>query len=71
MGRNYKFYKKSVIDSIFNALRNILAVLGLLVVLYFSRTNGGLLSALECYFIEFPLGFVADIFNGLLTAKIF
>lgn len=71
MGRNFKFHKRSFLDGIFNALRNILAVLGLMVVLSFSRNSSALLPALHCYLIEFPLGLAADILRSILTAKIF
>ena len=70
MGRDYRFRKRSVWLKAFDYVRNFLAVLGIMVILYFART-GNALDAIWLYLIEFPFGLIADAGRTILNYTIY
>ena len=66
MGRSNLFRKRSVLEVAFGYARNFLAVLGLMVTLYYART-GDVLSGWATYLIYYPFDILADIFSSIVT----
>lgn len=60
MGRNYRFYKKTILDRIKETIKNILSVFAVVVILYYYY-HGTLPGTLQIFCIEFPLQVISDI----------
>ena len=60
MGRNYRFYKKTILDRIKETVKNILSVFAVVVILYYYYC-GTLPGTLQIFCIEFPLQVINDI----------
>lgn len=60
MGRNYRFYKKTILDRIKETVKNILSVFAVVVILYYYYC-GTLPGTLQIFCIEFPLQVISDI----------
>lgn len=60
MGRNYRFYKKTIFDRIKETVKNILSAFAVVVILYYYYV-GNLPGTLQIFCIEFPLQVISDI----------
>lgn len=60
MGRNYRFYKKTILERIKDFVKNILSVFAVVVILYYYYC-GTLPGTLQIFCIEFPLQVISDI----------
>jgi len=70
MASNFRFYKRTILRQAFEYVRNFLAILGIMVILYFART-GSALDAVWLYLIEFPFGLIADAGRTILNYTIY
>lgn len=71
MGRDTRFHKRTVLSRLFDIVRNFLALLGLMVILYYSRTNGMAFNMVWIYMVEYPCGAVADAVRTILNYTIY
>lgn len=70
MGRNNRFRKKSILEKTVDWVRNFLALLGVMVLLYFARTNNAFV-AIQLYMIEYPISEISDVVNTILKYTIY
>ena len=70
MGRDYRFRKKSIWLKAFDYVRNFLAVLGIMVILYFAR-SGSAFDAIQIYLIEYPISEISDVVTTILNYTIY
>jgi hypothetical protein len=70
MARDYRFRKRSILDKIVGGVRNFLALLGVMVLLYFART-GNPFAAIQIYMFEYPISEISDVVTTILNYTIY